>query len=141
MFFPSISQTRSNLYCRFLTLRVIRPVPNSYSHLFYSLSAMSECEELLKSLQYKDFSEIRYNVPKNTLQTTVKKGKVLDYAKEIISIAEQSLKSQGSGEERFLDAIKQYTFDSMTPADVILKNWHGAWNRNMKKLIKKITGR
>ncbi|MGN0031429.1 MAG: glutamate--cysteine ligase [Candidatus Gastranaerophilaceae bacterium] len=107
-----------------------------YKGIFYSVSAMSECEELLKSLQYKDFSEIRYNVPKNTLQTPVKKGKVLDYAKEIISIAEQSLKSQGTGEEIFLDAIKQYTFDSMTPADVILKNWHGAWNRNMKKLIK-----
>ncbi len=107
-----------------------------YKGIFYSSSAMTECENLLKSLQYKDFSEIRYNVPKNTLQTPVKKGKVLDYAKEIISIAEQSLKSQGSGEERFLDAIKQYTFDSMTPADVILKNWHGAWNRNMKKLIK-----
>ena len=107
-----------------------------YKGIFYSSSAMSECENLLKSLQYKDFSEIRYNVPKNTLQTPVKKGKVLDYAKEIISIAEQSLKSQGTGEEIFLDAIKQYTFDSMTPADVILKNWHGAWNRNMKKLIK-----
>lgn len=110
-----------------------------YKGILYSNTAMDECEELFKHLQYKDFVEIRYNVPKNTLQTSVKKAKVLDYAKEILSIAEKSLKSEQTGEELFLDSIKQYTLKGLTPADVILKNWHGSWNKNMKKFIKFIS--
>ena len=60
-----------------------------YKGIMYDNSAMSECEELLKPLQYKDFSELRYNVPKLGLQTKVKKAKVEDFAKEIINIAEK----------------------------------------------------
>ncbi len=106
-----------------------------YKGLMYSKTAMQECEELFKHLQYKDFAELRYNVPKNTLQSNVKKAQVLDYAKEIISIAEKSLKEMGTGEDIFIDAIKEYTYDGITPADVIIKNWNGSWNKSMKKLI------
>ncbi|MCM1339922.1 MAG: glutamate-cysteine ligase family protein [Muribaculaceae bacterium] len=107
-----------------------------YKGIMYNTTAMDECEELFKHLQYKDFSELRYNVPKNTLQSRVKKAKVLDYAKEIISIAEKSLKEQQTGESLFLDAIKEYTLKGLTPADVLIKNWNGSWNRDMKKLIR-----
>lgn len=54
---------------------------------------MDECEDLLKHLQYKDLSELRYNVPKLALQANIKNNKVADYAKEIINIAEKSLKN------------------------------------------------
>ena len=107
-----------------------------YKGIMYNESAMEECEELFKHLQYKDFSELRYNVPKNTLQSRIKKAKALDYAKEIIAIAEKSLKEQQTGEAMFLDSIKEYTMRGITPADVIVKNWNGSWNKNMRKLIK-----
>ncbi len=110
-------------------------IPAIYKGILYSNGAMDECEELFKHLQYKDFAELRYNVPKNTLQSPVKKAKVLDYAKEILSIAEKSLKQDQTGEELFLESIKEYTLKGLTPADVLLKNWHGSWNKNLKKLI------
>ncbi len=106
-----------------------------YKGILYNNQAMDECEELFKHLQYKDFAELRYNVPKNTLQSSVKKAKALDYAKEIITIAEKYLKQEQNGEEIFLDSIKEYTLNGITPADVILKNWHGSWNKNLDKLV------
>ncbi|MBQ8458555.1 hypothetical protein IJ541_00470 [bacterium] len=106
-----------------------------YKGIMYNNSAMDECEELFKSLQYKDFSELRYNVPKLTLNAPIKKAKVLDYAKEILAIAEKYLKESQTGEELFLNSIKEYTLNGLTPADVILKNWHGAWHKNLSKLI------
>lgn len=107
-----------------------------YKGILYNNTAMDECEELFKHLQYKDFSELRFNVPKQTLQASVKKAKVLDYAKEILTIAEKSLKTSQTGEEIFLDSIKEYTLKGLTPADILIKNWNGSWNKNMKKLIK-----
>ena len=41
-----------------------------------------------------------------------------------------------TGEEQYLDAIKEYTLSGISPADVIIRNWNGLWNKDVKKLIK-----
>ena len=101
----------------------------------YSEQAMRDCEELFKHLQYNDFSEIRYNVPKTTLNTRIKKARVFDYAIEILKIAERGLRSFDTGEEYFLEPIKEYTFNKKTPADIIVQNWNGCWNKDLRKLV------
>ena len=106
-----------------------------YKGIMYNKSAMSDCEELFKHIQYKDFAELRFNVPKQTLNAQIKKAKVLDYAKEILNIAEKHLKENQTGEELFLEPIKELTFKGLCPADILIKNWNGSWNRNMKNLI------
>lgn len=107
-----------------------------YKGIMYNKSATEECEELLKHLQYKDFAEIRYNVPKLALNTPVKKAKISNYAKEIIKIAEKSLKEMKTGEDIFLENLKEYTYNNITPADVIIKNWYGSWNKDLSELVK-----
>lgn len=106
-----------------------------YKGILYDNCAMDECEELFKHLQYKDFSELRYNVPKYALQSKIKKAKAEDYAKDIIKIAEKSLKKFQTGEEMFLDSIKKYTMKGLSPADVIQKKWNGCWNKDLKKMV------
>ena len=107
-----------------------------YKGIFYDSTAMDECEELLKHLQYKDYSDLRFNVPKNALQTEIKNYLVLDYAKEIIKIAEKSLKNIQTGENMFIAPLKELTLKGLSPADVILKKWNGIWGKDLRKLIK-----
>ena len=107
-----------------------------YKGILYSHSAMKEVEELLKPFEYRDFSELRYNVPKSALNTKFGQYFVKDIAKEILYIAEKSLIEMDTGEEKYLDAIKEYTLNGITPADVIIRNWNGLWNKDIKKLIK-----
>ena len=85
-----------------------------------------------KTLQYKDYSELRFNVPKHGLQTEIKNCIILDYAKEILNIAEKYLKLSQTGENMFLQSIKEYTLKGLSPADVILKSWDGYWNKNCR---------
>lgn len=106
-----------------------------YKGIFYDNNAMSECEELLKHLQYKDFAEMRYNIPKYALQTEIKKAKVSDYAKVILEIAEKSLKDSQTGEELFLRKIKEYVRKNICPADIIIKKWNSSWHKDIKKMI------
>ena len=107
-----------------------------YKGIFYDNIAMDECEDLLKHLQYKDLSELRYNVPKLALQANIKNNKVADYAKEIINIAEKSLKNSQTGEELFLQPLKDLTFKGLSPADIIQKKWNSTWNKDLGKMIK-----
>ena len=110
-------------------------IPAIYKGIMYSKDAMSECEELFKHLQYKDFSELRYNVPKYALQTKIKNATALEYSKEILKIAEKHLREMNTGEEILLEAIKEYTFNNICPADLILRNWYGVWNKDVSKLV------
>ena len=107
-----------------------------YKGILYNRSAMIEIEELFKPFEYRDFSELRYNVPKSALNARIGKYAVKDIAKEILYIAEKSLIEMDTGEEQYLDAIKEYTLSGISPADVIIRNWNGLWNKDVKKLIK-----
>lgn len=110
-----------------------------YKGILYNNSAMSEIEELFKTFEYRDFSELRYNVPKSALNAKIGKFYAKDISKEILYIAEKSLIEMNTGEEKYLDAIKEYTLNGICPADVIIRNWNGLWNKDVKKLIKYIS--
>ena len=112
-------------------------VPAIYKGILYDKIAMDEIEELLSPFEYCDYSELRYNVPKSALNTNIGKYFVKDIAKEILNIAEKSLIS--TGEESFLEPIKEYVLQGICPADVILRNWYGIWNKDIKKLVKYVS--
>lgn len=107
-----------------------------YKGILYGKQAMSDIEELFIPFSNRDFSELRYNIPKNALQCKIKDYTVTDIAKEILYIAEKSLIEMNTGEEKFLDPIKELTLKGLCPADIIIRNWNGLWNRDIKKLIK-----
>ncbi|HNW25638.1 MAG TPA: glutamate-cysteine ligase family protein [Candidatus Gastranaerophilaceae bacterium] len=107
-----------------------------YKGILYSQKSLEEAEELVSNFSYNDIAEFRYNVPKNALETKIKGHFAKDIAKEILKISQKSLKEQGLGEEKFLDSIAEYTLQGLCPADVILKNWYGSWNKDINKLMK-----
>ncbi len=111
-----------------------------YKGILYSRNAMEEVEELFKPYEYRDFSELRYNVPKSALNAKIAHHNIKDIAKEILYIAEKSLIEMDLDEEKFIEPIKEYTLNGITPADIIIRNWNGVWNRDVKKLIKHVAG-
>ena len=106
-----------------------------YKGILYNEKSINEIEELFKLFTDKDFNELRYNVPKNGLMCNIKGYYTGDIAKEILKIAEQGLIDAKTNEEKFLEAIKELTFNNLCPADIIIRNWNGLWDKNLSKLI------
>lgn len=107
-----------------------------YKGILYNKDALNEVEQLMSKFSYADIMELRYNVPKNALNTRIAKRPAKETAKEILRIAQNALRERGEGEEYFLDPILEFTPYGLCPADVILSNWHGVWNKDVSKLIK-----
>ena len=84
---------------------------------------------------YNDFAELRYNVPRCGLDCKIGGDSVKSVVKELLYICEKSLIEQNTGDEKYLDFIKEYAMQGITPADVIIRNWYGIWDKNMKKLV------
>lgn len=108
-----------------------------YKGILYSETALEEIEELFKDFSYRDFAELRYNVPKSALAAKVHGFECAVIAKEILYIAEKSLIEQNLKEEKFLEPVKELALDGLCPADVILRNWNGLWNKDVSKLVKR----
>lgn len=107
-----------------------------YKGILYNETALDEIEELFAPFAYNDFSELRYNVPKNALKAHIKGIEVSEIAKEILYIAEKSLIEMDTKEEIFIESIKELVEDGISPADIIIRNWNGIWNKDIQKLIK-----
>lgn len=107
-----------------------------YKGLLYNKKALEAVEKLMSKFSYNNIAEFRYNVPKNALGVKIKKYAAKDIAKEILQIAQTSLKENGEGEEQFLEPILELTPYGLSPADLILSNWNGNWNKDVSKLVK-----
>lgn len=107
-----------------------------YKAILYNKEAFSNVEKLLSKFSYTAIKEFRYNVPKTALDAKINQYFAKDIAKEILQIAQTSLKENGEGEERFLEPIMDLTPYGLCPADLILQNWSGGWNKDISKLVK-----
>ena len=114
---------------------LICSVPALWKGLLYNNEAMRAVLDILKNLTYFDFEYVRRKTPKYGLDMKIKHLPLKDIAKEIVDISYQSLKSYSKGEENFLEPLKEYTDNGITPADVVIKNFNTTWNGNISKFI------
>lgn len=106
-----------------------------YKGLLYDNNALKSVEKLMSKFSYNNLMELRYNVPRNALKSRIDKYFAKDIANELLNIAQSTLKENGEGEERFLEPILELTPYGISPADLILRNWNGSWNKDISKLI------
>ncbi len=102
--------------------------------IVYNEDAMDEALSLVKSLNWLELNELRSQVPKYGLDLKINKFKLSEIAKELVSIAEFSLKSENN-ETIYLEKIKELVSEGKTPADIIIMNWNSSWNQDIRKFI------
>lgn len=109
-------------------------VPAFWKGIMYSNETQQNINEILNKFSYEDFVNLRLNTPIWGLDYKIKKYELADLVKEIFYISYNSLKL--TGEEKYLEPILELIEDKITPADIIIKNFNGIWNQDLKKFIK-----
>jgi len=103
-----------------------------YKGLLYDNSAMVQVEDLMRGFRHLDYSEVRYEIPRNAMQSHIKGIWVRDIVKELIDIAEQAL----GEEKKYLLPLRECVNRGMTLSDEIIKNWYGTWDKDFKKFLR-----
>ena len=106
-----------------------------YKGILYSSNIMKEVEDYLSKFSFNDFSELRYSIPKYALNSKIARVELKQIAKDLLNLSEKGLKEQETGEEKYLEPVLDLVYQGFCPADIILKNWYGSWNKNINKLI------
>lgn len=106
-----------------------------YKGILYSKTVMNEVDEMLSKFKFQDFAELRYNVPKNALNTKLGNAELVKIAKDLVNLSEKGLKEQAEEEEKYLEPLQDLIYQGICPADIIIKNWYGSWNKDINKFI------
>ena len=100
----------------------------------YNKDAMEACWNMVKHWNYHEYAEFQENVAKYGWHTEMHGVKALDLAKELVTIAETSLKQDRifdaykKSEAKYLEEIKEFIFvKGGSPAEWIVKKWKGGW--------------
>lgn len=93
--------------------------------ILYNEESLGHAWDLVKCMNWEEREELRFTVPKNGLDG------IADIARELLYIAKNAL----SDESVYLESLEELLLENKTPADIIIENWHGVWNKDLKKLI------
>ncbi|GGB52936.1 glutamate--cysteine ligase [Roseibium aquae] len=121
--------------------RRICALPAFWVGLLYDDGILDQAWQLVRDWTQEERALLRAGVPETALETPFRSGRVLDVAKEALSLAQEGLKrrnrlSDGDLDERVhLAPIEEGLAAGMCPADVLLQRYHGAWNGDLTKVF------
>lgn len=110
-------------------------IPSIYKGIMYSKDGIKKINQLLKNYTYFDYEFIKQNAPRTGIDLEINNKSIANTIKDIIVIAKEGLKEFKTNEEKYIEPIEELLNDNMTPADIIIKNFNGSWNKSINKLI------
>lgn len=105
--------------------------------LMYDAGTLNEALRLAPQLGRANAERLREEVARDGLDARCAGVNVLQLSREIVSLSVNGLKKIAPDEAAYLDVLNQQVIeDGVSPADILLRNWHGSWHGSMSEVIK-----
>ncbi|MFN2453174.1 MAG: glutamate--cysteine ligase [Pyrinomonadaceae bacterium] len=118
------------------TLEMALALAALWRGLMYDDAALDEALRLAPKLQPKEMRALQAAVARDGLAAEEAGVNVLRVAKDLIALAADGLRRFAPAEGKYLDILREQVIeDEVCPADIQLRNWHGAaWHGSLQKL-------
>jgi glutamate--cysteine ligase len=116
-------------------------VPALAKGIFYEPDCLLAAWDLVKAWSWEERNEVYHAVPREALKARVRRVPLADLARELVSIAAESLRRQndldaaGRNEAMYLQPLEDLVRRGVCPADTIVEQWMGAWRQEVSQLI------
>ncbi|HEX3035943.1 MAG TPA: glutamate--cysteine ligase [Thermodesulfobacteriota bacterium] len=120
---------------------LILSVPALVKGIFYEPDCLLAAWDLVKEWDWKERVILYHAAHRQALKARIRGFALLDIARELLHIAQEGLKRQGSindkGEDEsiYLEKLRDNLRHGLCPAYTLIEKWVGEWNRDIKKLI------
>ena len=121
------------------TLELALALQALWKGLLYDTAALDEALRLAPRLQQRDALALRTAVARDGLAAKHAEVNVLALAKEIVPLARAGLRQTAPDEAAYLDLLDaQVCTAEICPADILLRNWRGAWHGSMSRVVEQL---
>lgn len=117
--------------------RRICALPAFWVGLLYDAEALDAAERLTRDWSFDEVQALRDAVPSQALKAGFRGGKLVDVAKEVLSISRMGLKNRarlngdGYDETVFLAPVEEVIAKGTTLAEDMLAQYHGRWHEKI----------
>ncbi|MGH9944562.1 MAG: glutamate--cysteine ligase, partial [Pyrinomonadaceae bacterium] len=102
--------------------------------LLYDSAALDEALRLAPRLDAGAARKLRESVARDALAARGAGVNVLSLAKELVQLSAEGLRRTAPDELPYLDVLRgQVGEDGISSADILLRNWHGAWHGSIER--------
>jgi len=122
--------------------RRICALPALLVGLLYDEAALAAADELSSGWTLADHQQLRREVPRLGLKTPFRGGTVRDLARRVLAIASEGLSARarargfGKDETCFLDPLLEIAESGVTPAEELLRLYHGPWQESVDPVFR-----
>jgi glutamate--cysteine ligase len=122
--------------------RRICGMPALWVGIYYDQVSLDAAWDLVKDWTAEERQAMRDAVPKQAFKAPFRNTTVHQLAHRMLEISSAGLKrraaldSGGMSEDGFLNPLRELVARGHTRAEELLKNYHGAWNRDLTPLFK-----
>ncbi len=116
-------------------------LPALMKGIFYEADCLEAARDLVKRWSWEDCVGLSREATRDGLRTRWKSVHVIEYAHELLKIAEEGLKRQaaldaaGQDERIYLGRLAEQVASGRSPARVIAEKWDGPWQRDIRQLV------
>jgi glutamate--cysteine ligase len=104
--------------------------------MLYDEETLDQVERLIPNQSPVAFRELQVAVARDGLQAETIGVSVLGRAQELVRLAAAGLGRIAPYEVKYLDILQQQVIDeALSPADILLRNWHGTWHGSMESVF------
>ncbi len=121
-------------------------LPALWVGLLYDGAALDAAWDEVKDWELDERQRLRDEVPKLGLGARTPGGETLrDFAQRILSISESGLVARGKfnpsgdSESGFLDPLREIVARGTTPAELLLEQYHGPWERDVSHIYEEMS--
>ncbi|MGI8655852.1 MAG: glutamate--cysteine ligase [Pyrinomonadaceae bacterium] len=117
-------------------LRMALALAALWRGLMYDREALDEALRIAPKLKQKEMRGLQEAVARDALATQHAGVDVLHTAKDLIAIAAAGIERFAPQEAKYLDVLREQVIeDEVCPADILLRNYRGAWHGSMRRVI------
>jgi glutamate--cysteine ligase len=120
----------------------IKALPAFFVGLLYDTAALDAASDLIRDWTAEERDAMREAVPHQGLDTSFRKGKLLDVAREAVTIARLGLANRrrldaaGQDETRYLAAAETVVKSGRSEADRLLTHYHADWSGSVTPIYR-----
>jgi glutamate--cysteine ligase len=106
--------------------------------LLYDDASLDSAMRVLPALSLLEFRDLQHQIARDGLSAESMGVKVLGAARAVVELARDGLKRLGAGEEGYLDEVWERVGRGLSPADILIANFEGAWHGEMRPVFEHV---
>jgi glutamate--cysteine ligase len=115
--------------------------PAMIKGIFYTDDCLSAAWDMVKHWDWEERQRLYHAVHREALRARIRGIEVRELARELVDIAEAGLNRQGQAnaagdsEAVYLEQLRDQVRRGRCPADAVIDNWNGKWDRTAARLV------